>query len=119
MTTCLLFAALLISWLEVPGGAWQVDEATLQTTQASLESRFREEGDRRGNTLPSWDSYTFQFQGRVLEGRRLVFVNASCTPPPEDAAREWVVAADGGECYFTAYVDPESGVISFQFNGNA
>lgn len=71
-------------------------------------------------TLPNWDSYTFQYQGQEIRGKRVILVNAFCGAPPPHATTQFVVAFDGGPCYFKAYWDPIDKIyIGVAFNGHA
>jgi hypothetical protein len=115
-----VLAALLLSWLQIPGGTWVIDEATTADAKRVLELALWDEMHGAGEELPAWSSYTFQFQGRTEDGRKLIYINALCSTPPETAATEWILVLDGGKCYFEAYYDPESKeIVSIQFNGVA
>lgn len=120
MNSILILAALLVSWLQIPGGPWQVDQSTAAAAKSALASRFVTEASNRNDDTPRLDDFTFHFQGQVIDGRRLVYINAFCTAPTEAAATEWVYADDGGSCYFEAFFEPDTGkILSFQFNGVA
>jgi hypothetical protein len=119
MHSMLILVALLLHWLQVPGGDWQVGQDTLDSARTGLESRFLSEA-AESEGAPKWSEYTFQYEGRIVDGRRLVYINAFCTDPPDTAATQWVNALDGGTCYFSAFYEPDTGkIVSFQFNGVA
>jgi|SRR5690242_541380 len=110
------------SWLHVPGGTWQPSAAVVADARAQLPAYAKQQASFKGLPLPSWSSYTFQYQGRTLpkSGRRVVYVNAFCTPPPSYAAQEFVSVTDGGTCYFEAYYDPAGKrFIGIAFHGLA
>lgn len=117
------FAALAIaigSWLAVPGGSWEPSALDVAAAKSQLEPYVSREAREDKRNLPNWDSYTFQYQGRELRGRRVVLVNAFCSPPPPYATSQMVMVFDGGPCYFQAYWDPNDQIyISVVFNGGA
>jgi len=118
-----VLAALTIaigSWLGVPGGSWMPATADIAPVKAQLENYVRKEAESRGEMLPAWNSYTFQFQGQTLEGRKVIFVNGFCSKPPPDADKQVVLVLDGGACYFRAYWDSATqSFAGLQFNGHA
>jgi hypothetical protein len=108
------------SWLHVPGGSWNPDAQQVTQARSQLESYISRSARLAGETLPAWDSYTFQYQGREQGGKQVIVVNAFCGTPPTFADVEWVEVFDGGACYFNAYWDPvEKVYVSVQFNGHA
>jgi hypothetical protein len=113
-------AVTLLSWLQIPGGTWEVDEGTVAEVKSYVESAVADAARSSPGPVPAWSSYTLQFQGRTVNGKKMIFVNGFCSVPPETAAIEWVQTFDGGECSFNTYYDPETKqVLSIQFNGVA
>ena len=111
MLQALLAISIATAWTPIPRGSdWLpggqlVREARRQLNQAVLaEAKLAGKLDQ----LPSWSTYSFQYQGRVVEGRRMIYVNAYCTPPPAYARTEFVRVLDGGPCYFFALYDVAS-----------
>ena len=110
------------SWLHVPGGTWQPSTSVVAEARSHLATYAKQQASSKGLALRTWSSYTFQYQGHTLpkSGRRVVYVNAFCTPPPSYAAQEFVRITDGGACYFEAYYDPASKrFIGIAFHGLA
>ena len=69
--------------------------------------------------LPAWSTYAFQYQGRQVGGRKVIYVNGFCHIP-DYAAKRMVVVFDGGSCYFSALYDVESkAYTNVRFNGDA
>ena len=55
-----------------------------------------------------------------MNGKKVIFVNAFCSAPPDLVVTEVVEAYDGGACYFRAYWDPAEKIyLSVFFNGHA
>ena len=97
------------------GVATEVAEARSQ-----LESYVARKAWLAREALPSWDSYTFQYQGQELHGKKVILVNAFCSAPPPDATAQLVRAFDGGPCFFQAYWDPIDKIyVGVAFNGHA
>jgi hypothetical protein len=108
------------SWVYVPGGTWQPGQTEVADAKARLYPYIISEAKARKATLPPWNEYTFQYPGRRVLGRNLIYVNAFCSEPPEDVARNIVFVFDGGACYFEAYYDPRvKSFVSVRFNGLA
>ncbi len=60
--------------------------------------------------------YRYQVVG-IVEGRRLIFVNAFCRA--KDWMRKPVAVDDGGACYFTFKYEPETGeMLQLSVNGD-
>ena len=116
-------AALVValgSWLAVPGGTWQPTDLEVVEARLQLEPYVVRQASLAKETLPNWDSYTFQYQGQEIHGKRVILVNAFCEAPPPYAATQLVVVLDGGPCYFNAYWDPLDKIyIGVAFNGDA
>ena len=108
------------SWIHVLGDAWQPNQAALSDARVKLQSYAVAQAKLRHDELSPWSTYTFQYQGRDLDGRKVIYVNAFCSDPPEYTAREMVLVLDGGACYFQAYYDIQTkSFVSIGFNGLA
>ena len=126
--TCFLFlisahcAADPSRWVEVVGGSWTPTPALLSEIEAALKAAVPKAA-YRGDPLPPWSSYTFQFQGaRLPDGRRVVYVNALCKMPDyrPDPRTEFIGRVDGGPCYFVATYDVEpKQLLDLFVNGTA
>lgn len=101
-----MFAIAVGSWIQVPGGDWQPSPEVMREVGDGMRAAAEAESERTQHPIRPWTEYSFQFQGVTEKGRRQVLVAASCRPLPEDASKRWVVAFDGGTCYFAAYYDP-------------
>src|SRR5277367_5108247 len=130
MRTLVVLLTLLVSpfahpitasqWVEVGGGAWHPDSATLSKLKAALMPAVTVASKDRGQ-LRKWSDYAFQYQGRkLLLGEPYVFVNAFCETASVDVRSAWVEVLDGGTCYFSAKYDPKTNrVYDVQVNGFA
>jgi hypothetical protein len=108
------------SWVFVPAGTWQPSQSEIADAKAKLEPYVVAEAKTRRDELSPWSEYTFQYQGRQINGRNVIYVNAFCIEPPEDVERNMVFVFDGGTCFFEAYYDPKTKTfISVRFNGLA
>jgi hypothetical protein len=107
-------------WVEVGGGAWHPDSATLPKLEAALMPAVTVAAKGRG-PMRKWSDYTFQYQGRKSSlGKAYVFVNAFCATAGVDVRSTWVEVFDGGTCYFSAKYDPKTNrVYDVQVNGVA
>jgi hypothetical protein len=108
------------SWIFVPGGNWQPSDAQLDDAREKIHAYATLKSEGRLDGLAPWESYTFQYQGRELDGHKIIYVNAFCSEPPAYAAEQMVLVLDGGACYFEAYYDIESrSFVRLVFNGVA
>ena len=115
------------TWSHVDGGDWSPDAQVI----APLKDEVRAEYDRNviayekdhGTRHPTWSDYSFQYQGIVWEGKKVVFVNAYCrraSDPGFDATKRMLIVADGGPCYFHVLYEPSTHTFyKFGFNGVA
>lgn len=76
------------------------------------------------SVIAKLDSYQRQYVGKVLNGRRVLAINAVCESEMDIFERHWdesvAVVADGGECFWQAEIDIETGVAQrFGVNGFA
>ena len=106
------------SWIPVPGGAWNPDAETIADAQARLEPAVSQQAVLENEELADWSKYSFQYQGREIDGHKLLFINGFCIPPPPDARERMVVVFDGGPCFFSAFYDPGTqSYVGVAFNG--
>ena len=114
------WVAALVAWIAVAGGTWSPDGAQVAEARAGLEAQVRRAAAEQHLPLADWPGYTFQYQGQTQAGRRIIFINAFCTPAPADATRRLVQVLDGGSCYFrTGSVPSEKRYLPVVFNGEA
>jgi hypothetical protein len=112
-----LLIAVSGTWTYIPGGTWRPDAATVKLAQASLKPAVLKQAAADRESLPEWKSYNFQYQGREISGRKVVYVNAFCQPMSY-ADKELVQVLDGGPCFFFAIFDVATGkYASVAFNG--
>jgi hypothetical protein len=64
--------------------------------------------------------HTRQYVGFLEDGQRKISINGFCDDMGYDWEHEPVVVDDGGDCFFTAVYDMETGALEwFTFNGDA
>ncbi|MBU8976388.1 hypothetical protein JI752_009585 [Lysobacter sp. MMG2] len=108
------------SWLTLSGGSWRPSAQDVAEARAQLEPYVARQARLEGEALPPWNTYRFQYRGQELNGKKVIFVNAFCSAPPDLVVTEVVEAYDGGPCYFRAYWDPAEKIyLSVLFNGHA
>ncbi|MGC2049454.1 MAG: hypothetical protein WA635_12695 [Gallionella sp.] len=108
------------TWIVMSGGSWSPKPEQLGEIQSSLESFVKQQAAEQHRQLPRWSSYTFQYQGQLDGGYRIVFINAFCIPPPEYSQRQFVFVFDGGPCFFQVKYDPnKKRFFQLTFNGEA
>ncbi len=108
------------SWAAVPGGSWSPAPEQINEIRSSLEPFVRQEAAEQHRQLPNWSRYSFQYQGQLDDGQRVIFVNAFCISPPEYAQRQFVLVFDGGPCFFQVKYDPnKKRFFQLMFNGEA
>lgn len=111
------------AWYQVEGGAWAVPPDVTNAAATQLQQAAdHAPGPPRIRVRPVAD-YTVQYQGTVVDGKRLVRLAGACSTmgrSPGDLARQWLVVFDGGNCYFDAQFDPaHERFVSFSFHGRA
>jgi hypothetical protein len=120
LSTLLAVAIAIGSWVQVPGGSWDPDPASVADAKTKLRPYATEQARLRKSKLPAWNEYTFQYHGREIDGHKLIYVNAFCIDPPDDIRKQMVFVFDGGNCFFSAYYDPINKTFtSIRFNGYA
>jgi hypothetical protein len=121
MNLSVALMVLASSWTHVPdGAAWIVPDATLEEVQSNIKSAAHKFALAHHVKVPKWSGYSFQFQGRYVDGRPVVFVNAYCWKPDDHPEDEFVIMSDGGACYFETSYDPKKKSFGpFAFHGSA
>lgn len=108
-------------WVLVRGGAWLPGDDVIAEITASIQAYVQRRARESGMEMRPWSTYTFQFQGQVDSGKKVVFINALCTK--EDVAQlqtDIMFYFDGGSCFFHLRYDPNSRKFSnLIVNGNA
>ena len=106
-------------WIRVAGGAWDPDEAVVKNLMSDIRSYVTSEAARRDAKLAAWDTYRFQYQGKISGKKRVVFVNGFCHVfGSERLDKEFILMLDGGPCYFSLEYDPSTRKFSsLRFNG--
>ena len=95
-------------WIEVRGGAWQVDMGTFVEMTSKLQ-RAVDAAPKPADTAKALviDAYTLQYQGVKQGDTRLVHVLGACrVDSGVKLAIQWQVAAEPGVCYFEADYNP-------------
>jgi hypothetical protein len=119
----LISAALIIavgSWIVIPGGAWSPAPEQLSEIRSSLEPFVKQQAFEQHRQLAKWPSYSFQYQGQLDAGQKVIFINAFCISPPEYAQQKFVLVFDGGPCFFQVKYDPnKKRFFQLMFNGEA
>jgi hypothetical protein len=108
------------SWVSMSGGSWSPAPEQLSVIQSSLEPFVKQQAAEQHRQLPNWSNYSFQYQGQLDGGQRVVFINAFCIAPPEYTQRQFVLVFDGGSCFFQVKYDPnKKRFFQLMFNGEA
>jgi hypothetical protein len=109
------------SWILVPGGTWEPAENEIADAREKLKPYAMAQAEKRKDDKPRpWETYTFQYQGSELDGKKVIYINAFCDKPPDYAAKQMVIVLDGGHCYFQAWYDTATkSFIRLFFNGVA
>ncbi len=117
------FIALLTAigaWIHVPNGEWEPAPQEVEELQILVKPYVIERAIAWREELSPWERYTIQYQGQVVGGKKVIFINAMCDKPPERVTRELVYTFDGGACYFRMHWDPSTKrFFDFSFNGYA
>ena len=119
MLNVIAIAAVTVgAWLAMPNGDWRPAPGDVQRIRSQVRAFVDHEALKQHLRLERWERYTFQYQGILLHGKRIVFVNAFCEPPPSDATTQFVTVDDGGPCYFQLWWDPlKKSFVGIEFNG--
>jgi len=103
-------------WVEVKGGTWKVDAATVQDLKAGIVAFVETDNDPNSESSQKnikglqqrWKNYSVQYQGAKRNGTRVVFLNALCSQGERDLDKGFVRIYDGGDCYFVLNYDPQA-----------
>lgn len=109
-------AVSLTAWVYIPGGAWHPGEQAVRAAASRLKQAVEERAVYVRATLPNWSEYTFQYQGQMFHGKKVLYVNAYCRSLVPSGIKlkhyaiikQFVTVNDGGTCYFQAYYDPKA-----------
>jgi len=109
-----------------PGAVeWSPDETTLAEAMERLEVAFQRAAEAEtSGRVPDWSAYTLEYQGRIVEGARVIRVVGDCDPERRVVTREdgtkdrIIVTGGGGTCMFRATYDTTTKeVAGLSFNG--
>lgn len=107
-------------WVKAHGGSWVPTAEQLHAVRQAFEAYVKHAAKVEHINLAPWPSYTFQYQGRLFHGHKVVFVNAFCAAPAGPPSNEIIVVSDGGPCYFRAWWSPKRrSFVGIIFNGVA
>ena len=96
------------AWIQVSGGAWNPDDATMKQVSTGLQAYTEAAARLEGHDLRPWSEYSFQYQGRVSEGQRYIYVLGLCaTVGDPDLHSSFYEVLDGGSCFFGLTFDPK------------
>jgi hypothetical protein len=70
-------------WIEVEGGVWTPDNATMTAIAASIQGIAESSAQGIRRELRPWSEYLFQYQGRMTGSTPWVYIKALCQTPPE------------------------------------
>lgn len=97
---------------------WTPSTADVRAAAEAIKAYLPKMREPRGQEmiLAEWAKYRAQFVGVVRNGKRQVAANFFCSVGLDDRTsliwqHHWVVASDGGPCYFHFEFDPKDGSI--------
>lgn len=104
-------------------GAFVPDDATMAQLRARLPKFLEQNQDKfnadRAPIVERLPSYTVQYRGEIENGKRVIAVNAMCTPL-ENWQTRWIMVLDGGDCFFQVQYDADAGsFFDLSVNGEA
>ena len=99
---------------------WRPSPAEVGRFEVALDSALSAARTEHPDVPPeNLASYTVQYVGYVLNGRRRIYANGACRTNA-DVEKQWVVVFDGGTCYFGVSFDVDAEhLIDLDFNGEA
>jgi hypothetical protein len=115
-------------WVQVKGGSWEPDAATLSIAESKLRSALESQIGHKVSAT-QWHRYAFQYQGTLTsQGQRTIHLNALCADLLALAAKDfrttydltanWLRTGGGGSCFFSANYDVANGsVTDLEVNG--
>ena len=97
---------------------WTPTEKQIEKFEQNLSDHFAEEGSDLANKLWTYDA---QFAGYEKDADRFIYGNYYCTASfIDDDHTRWVFVLDGGDCFFQAQFNLESGLFERVYiNGEA
>jgi len=96
------------AWIQVKGGAWTPDEVSMHQVSGSLQAYAEAAAKSQGRELRPWSEYSFQYQGRVLDNQKYIYVLALCATVGEpDLSADFYEVLGGGSCFFGLTFNPE------------
>ena len=128
LLACAAFSspAIAQTWVLVDGGEWTPDAAAGNDVVRSVETAFTQAAHDGSEDVPPWNTYTIQYQGRVVNGLRVIEISGACGEIAQQMTRTYdlkkvfVGVSDGGPCVFRATYDMNMRrLVSFRFNGVA
>jgi hypothetical protein len=119
MGTSLAIATFFVgSWFPISGGTWTPDQGSVAQLQAALQPYVVTHASDQHRKLQPWSSYSFQFQGRGNAAGKFIFINAFCSAPDTNSAKQFLQVLDGGTCYFELKYNPKTKTFyNLGFNG--
>jgi hypothetical protein len=104
-------------WIAVDGGSLEVkiDSSALGD---SLWTYIHRTADVQFSNA---DEYIFQYQANMIEGKRILFINAFCRRIEDfELSKSFLTVKDGGSCFFNVKYDLSSGIFfELIVNGDA
>jgi len=112
---------------ETVNGTWALSQSDVD----GLESNISHIADipfphpaYKGSQIPHPEKYYRQYAGVILNGRKIIYINALCEAAGNDGESYWrekfVFVYDGGKCFWNVRYDPETKIFSLlQVNGLA
>lgn len=110
-----------VKWFEVLGGSWSPQQSDMVAIEQDLGEYVMQQAAARHLRVKPWQMYTFQYQGQGNANSQEIYINAFCTDfGRKDFNREWLIALDGGTCFFRLKYTPATGTFDgIEFNGEA
>lgn len=99
----------LPQWHQVRGGRWEVPIEVAMDAANAIKASAIDIVPKNRRPMRDVAGYTVQYQGVLEEGARLVRLSGACSlwgRTPEQLRADWLVVADGGDCYYDAIYDP-------------
>jgi len=97
------------AWIQVEGGAWDPSGPDMRPgayITEELQEHATLHARSRGYELRPWNEYLFQYQGRITNTTRYVYINAICRIPEGVNLRvDFYQPREAGSCHFEAAYD--------------
>ena len=107
-------------FVRAPGPYWTPGQEQIDQLERKLPAYLKYQY-KNHSRHPKIDlsKYKRQYFGYSLDGKKVIFVNAFCHSF-DYWKKTYVFVFDGGQCFFQATFDPETGnFLSFSVNGDA